>query len=297
MTKKRNVLEKSKTVSMVSDMNISSMVVTGAGSGLGRSISLVFARAGCVVGAADINLATAEETVRLIKEAGGNALAFHVDVSDPVSVEKMATYFYQEWGRVDLMVNNAGIANVGLVGEVTPDDWKQIIDINQLGMIYGCHTFIPRMKKQGGGHIVNVASAGGLICLPQMSPYNVSKAAVIALSETLKQELASFNIHITVLCPSFFKTNLTDEMKYTDKFQLEFTGAAFNNARITSDMVAESLLKAVRKRKLYCIPQFPAKSLWFLKRMMPSVYHGGMALVYRSGGERLALWLAKKGLV
>ena len=272
------------------------MVVTGAGSGLGRSISLVFAREGWIVGVSDINLEAAAETVRLIKEAGGGALACYVDVSDPASIEKMAAYYYEEWGGVDLLVNNAGIANVGMCGGVTPDDWKQVIEINQLGMIYGCHSFIPRMKEQGGGHIVNVSSAGGFVCLPQMAPYNTSKAAVVALSETLKSELAPFNIDITVLCPTFFKTNLIHGMKYTDDFQLEYTEAAFNNTRITSDMVAESLLKAVRKRKLYCIPQFTGKSLWFLKRLCPSGYHKCLALLYKNGGEKMLLWLAKKGL-
>ena len=123
------------------------MVVTGAGSGLGRSISLVFAREGWVVGAADINLETAEETVRLVKETGGNALSCFVDVVDHTSVEKITEYYYEKWGTVDLLVNNAGIANVGMCGDVTPDAWKQIIEINQLGMIYGCHNFIPRMKE------------------------------------------------------------------------------------------------------------------------------------------------------
>ena len=106
----------------------------------------------------------------------GDALSLYVDVSDPDSVEKMAAYFYEEWGVVDLLVNNAGIANVGMCGQVKPDDWKQVIDINHLGMIYGCPSFIPRMKEQGYGHIVNVASVEGLICLSQISPYNVTKA-------------------------------------------------------------------------------------------------------------------------
>jgi len=274
------------------------VVITGAASGLGRSLALVLARKGCRIGIADINMDGAEETLKMVKGGGGDGETFKLDVSKPEEVEAMAAHFFETWGSVDLLVNNAGVAVTGFVGDIPLEDWEWIIGINFWGMLYGCHYFIPRMKAQGGGHILNVASAAGLLCMMEMAPYNTAKAGIISLSETLKWELAPDNIGVTVLCPMFFDTHLLDEMRFTDDFEHEFARTTFDHARMTSGEVAEAAVKAVEKGRLYCLPQTTGKFFWVIKRISPSFFSGLMAFVNQHPMARpLYLWLARKGLL
>jgi len=154
------------------------------------------------------------------------------------------------------------------------------------------------MKAQGGGHILNTASAGGLLCMQEMAPYNTSKAGVVALSETLRSELSPYGIGVTVACPMFFNTHLLDEMRYTDEFQAEFAKATFANARMSADEVARAVVRAVERRKLYAVPQASGKVLWGIKRVSPGFFFGFMAFLNRTGvGRRLFMWMAGKGLL
>jgi len=274
------------------------VVITGAASGLGRALALALARKGCRIGIVDINLEGAEETLRMVERAGGSGEIYELDVRVVKDWEAMADHFFRSWGGVDVLINNAGVVVVGDVGDVPIEDWEWIFSINFWGMVYGCHTFIPRMKTQGGGHIVNVASANGLMCLLEMAPYNTTKAAVIALSETLRSELAPFKIGVTAVCPMFFNTHLLDDMRYTDEFWSEATHTAFEYARMTADEVALSVVKAVERRKLYAVPQTTGKVFWMIKRMNPGLFHGSLAFLNRTGaGRRLFVWMAHKGLV
>lgn len=274
------------------------IVVTGAASGLGRALALALARRGCRVAAADINLDGARETLEKVQEEGGTGEAYRLDVTRPGEVEAMAEHFFKSWGGIDLLVNNAGIAVVGLVGRVALEDWRRVLDVNFWGMVYGCHSFIPRMKAQGGGHILNVASAAGLLSMMEMAPYNTSKAAVVSLSETLRVELAPHRIGVTVLCPMFFKTGLLDTMTYTEEFEREFSHACFDHGRMTAEQVAEAAIRAVEKDRLYCVPQLSGRALWFHKRICPSLHYGQMAFFHRRNWVRpLLLWLGRRGLL
>ena len=274
------------------------VVITGAASGLGRELSLALARKGCRIGIVDINLEGAEETLRMVESAGGSGEVYELDVRVVKDWEAMADHFFSSWGGVDVLVNNAGVVSLGHVGDIPIEDWEWIFSINFWGMLYGCHTFIPRMKEQGGGHIVNVASAGGLISLPELGPYNTTKAAVVSLSETLRSELASSKIGVTVVCPVFFKTNLLDDMRCTDEFQFEFSHATFEHARMAADEVAQAVVRAVERRQLYVVPQVPGKLFWLIKRMNPGLFYGSLAFLNRIGvGRSLFMWLVRKGLM
>lgn len=270
-------------------------VITGAASGLGRSLSTTLAGEGWKIGIVDIDDAGAAETLELVKRAGGSGETFHADVSDPGSVKAFADHFFDAWGGVDLLVNNAGVASAGIVGDIPLEDWNWIFDISFWGMLYGCHEFVPRMKAQRGGHIVNIASAAGLISLTDMGPYNAAKAAVISLSETLRMELAQDRIGITVACPMFFKTNLLVDMRYTDEWEREWAQSTFDNARMTSDEVARRIISAAKKDRLYVIPQLSGRIFWLLKRLMPETNYRIYRLLNRGGllkpvANRLARW-------
>ncbi|MDI6830241.1 MAG: SDR family NAD(P)-dependent oxidoreductase [Actinomycetota bacterium] len=274
------------------------VVITGAASGLGRAMAVALGRRGCRVGVVDIDLEGAEETLKKVNEVGGSGEVYELDVRVAVDWGAMAEHFFSSWGGVDLLVNNAGVVSTGYVGDIPLEDWEWIFSVNFWGMLYGCHFFLPRMKRQGHGHILNVASAAGIFNLLEMSPYNATKAAVISLTETLKGELSPEGIGVTVLCPMFFNTNLLSTMRYTDEFEPEFARTTFEHARMTADEVAEAAIRAVERGKLYCIPQLSGRLYWLLKRLNPSVFQGAVAFGNRyPRGKKLFMWMARKGLL
>ncbi|MCX5880381.1 MAG: SDR family NAD(P)-dependent oxidoreductase, partial [Deltaproteobacteria bacterium] len=259
--------------------------------------SLEFAKLGWKIGIVDINNAGSEQTLKMVEQAGGKGEVFQTDVTDPNAVKAMADHFFSTWRGVDILINNAGIAIGGTVGDVPLEHWKAIVDINFWGMLYGCHEFIPKMKAQGGGHIMNVASAAGLLNLIIMSPYSVTKAAVISLSETLRMEAAPDNIHITVACPMFFNTGLLDDMKTTDPWIGEVAKTAFQVGH-SADKIAKKLIRAVEKDKLYVVPMVYGKMLWLNKRLTPNLYYNLSAWLNRHGLLKpLYLKLARWGVL
>jgi NAD(P)-dependent dehydrogenase (short-subunit alcohol dehydrogenase family) len=244
--------------------------VTGAGSGLGRAFAEQLARRKAKVLVSDIDLTGAEETARRVREAGGEADVQRCDVRDPAQVEALAARMDERWGGSDLVVNNAGVAVAGRVGDVAIDDWRWIVDINLLGVAYGCTAFVPRFRKQGRGYVVNIASAAGLVSIPQMGPYNATKAAVVALSESMNAELRGDGVHVTVVCPTFFVTNIIRDSRGTAE-QLDKDNAAtrMTRSKIQAPDVAEAALRAVAKNDLYCVPMADGLWGWRLKRSFP----------------------------
>ena len=122
------------------------VVITGAASGLGRALTLALARKGCRIGVVDINVEGAQETLRMVERAGGSGDIYELDVAQPDKVEAMAEHFFSSWGGVELLVNNAGVVVTGCVGDIRLEDWDWLFGVNFWGLLYGCHSFIPRMK-------------------------------------------------------------------------------------------------------------------------------------------------------
>ncbi len=249
-------------------------VVTGGAGGLGRAFCLALAKRNAKVLVADRDLAGAEDTVKQIAALGGEGFAVQCDVSKQVEVEQLAVIAEQRFGGTDLLVNNAGVAVSGPMGEIPMKDWEWIVGINQWGVIYGCHAFTPRFKAQGHGHILNVASAAGLLSAPEMAPYNVTKAAVVALSETLFGELSSFGIGVTVLCPTFFQTNIMTSSrseKLTPGLD-KVVAQRMSASKIQADDVARIALAACDRNQLFVVPMPDGKWLWRIKRLAPETY-------------------------
>ncbi len=258
-------------------------VVTGGGSGLGRAICLELARRKARILVADVHTERAGETVALIAQAGGEAHALHCDVREVGDIEKLAAFMEKTWGGTDILVNNAGVACAGRVGEASLEDWKWIVDINLWGPVHGCHVFLPMMKKQGRGWILNVASAAGIASIPEMASYNVTKAGVVSLSETLFSEVAKDNINISVLCPTFFKTNLLETMRAPEARQINMAKGFFARSKSTAEQVASEGLDALEKGRLYVIPQADGKLMWRLKRLNPQFYFNQIVKQYKGG--------------
>lgn len=247
-------------------------VITGGGSGLGRALALrLAARKGRML-IADVNTSRAEETARLVGDRGGEAHALRCDVSRTEDWEQLANRSDELFGGTDLLVNNAGVAAAGAVGDFAIEDWEWIMRINLWGVILGCHTFAPRMKAKRRGAILNVASSAGIASFPEMGAYNVTKAGVISLSETLDAELASFGVTVSVLCPTFFKTNLLETIRVAKEEQRTLAGAMFERSTMTADEVAEAGLRGLERGQLIVIPQADGNVVWRAKRLAPALY-------------------------
>ncbi|MBX3250121.1 MAG: SDR family NAD(P)-dependent oxidoreductase [Myxococcales bacterium] len=258
-------------------------VITGGGSGLGRALALALARRGGRVMIADLHEERAVETAELVAREGGEAWVRRCDVGEAAEVEALAAACEQAWGRIDLVVNNAGVAVAGVVGEVSLADWEFALRVNLWGVAHGCHAFAPRLRRQGSGHILNVASAAGIATLPEMAPYNVGKAGVIALSETLEAELAPAGVGVSVLCPTFFPTNLMESFRSPDERQRRRAEAFFRKARATADGVAERALVGVERSELLILPQSDARLVWRSKRLAPRTYRATVRVAERFG--------------
>lgn len=248
-------------------------VVTGAGSGIGREFALELAKRHARVVCSDINEANAQDTAAQVLAAGGDAIAVRCDVSssdDVQALQKTATQWLEQ--TPTLLINNAGIGAGGdTVGATSLADWEKTLGINLWGVIYGCHHFLPAMRAAGHGGIINVASAAGFAAGPRMAAYNVSKAGVMSLSETLAAELTGSGLRVTVLCPTFVRTNIFGGELIEDS-------AASSAAKLASLVgmspakVARMTLDAHDKGHLYVVPQWDARAIWWGKRLAPAVH-------------------------
>jgi len=247
-------------------------VVTGAAGGLGRALCRELARRGGRVIFADIDLDAVRATAAEFGFPENHAVA--CDVADLAAVESLAETADRLLGGVDLVVNNAGVAAGGRVGEVPIEDWRWALDVNLWGVIHGCHVFVPRFRAQGSGHVLNVASTAGLIASPMLGPYNVSKSGVVALSETLYGELTLEGIGVSVLCPTFFKTNIADSARMTgDRAMLNVVRNLMSAAKIQADDVARIAIDAVQRDQLYVLPHRDGRMMWRFKRLFPAAFH------------------------
>ncbi len=248
-------------------------IVTGGGSGLGRAFCNELGALGAKIVVVDVSLEGAEETASLIRDRGGEALVLHGDVASLGRIEEIVREAERWFGDVDLMINNAGVAVGGKFEAISIEDWRWIVDINLWGVIYGCHVVVPKMIERGRGYVINVASAAGLMSFPEMSPYNVTKAGVVALTETIHAELDGTGVHTTVLCPTFFRTNIAESGRGTDDPKVkDLVHKMMDRSRVQAPDVARAALAAVAKNRLYAVPMMDGQVMWRVKRTAPSAF-------------------------
>jgi NAD(P)-dependent dehydrogenase (short-subunit alcohol dehydrogenase family) len=176
-------------------------VVTGGGAGIGRGLCLGFAAEGMNVVVVDREADRAAEVAAEIEAAGGQALAQSTDVRDAAAVEALKDAVLARFGSVGVVCNNAGVVQFGPVAEAPQDDWAWVFDINVTGVMNVIRSFVPVMKAKGEGHIVNTASLSGIFAVPGLGVYTASKYAVMGISETLRMELKTDGVGVSVLCP------------------------------------------------------------------------------------------------
>lgn len=261
-------------------------VVTGAGTGIGAAFATELARRGSRVVCSDINEVAAAKTATTISDQGGEAVAIACDVTQFDDVRELAAQS-ESWfgGAPTLVINNAGVGSGGAsIGELSLDDWQWVLGINLWGPIHGCHVFAPILQSAEPSNIprgiINVASAAAFGALPGMAAYNVSKAGVLSLSETLAAELSCSSVKVTVLCPTLVKTEILE----SGRIGAETTQLATKLMRWTGfspARVARICLDTHDRGELYCMPQLEAKFGWNIKRLIPGTYTRGMGLVSR----------------
>ncbi len=244
-------------------------VVTGGASGIGFAMAERFAREGAKIVIADIERQALDGAVLKLEEAGADATGVVCDVSKLNSVQALLDATLAAYGKVNILCNNAGIQVAGPTWQMTPGQWEWILGVNLWGVIHGVHVFVPRMLEQGDAcHIVNTSSMSGLLSVPMMSAYQVTKHAVVTLSETLSQELEqqSGKIGVSVLCPAFVQTNLheaernrPDELKDQGTITADLENVLKSSVKqlVTggkpAPVIADAVLGAIQNGELYVL--------------------------------------------
>ncbi len=246
-------------------------LVTGGGSGLGRAFCRRLALDGWHVACADVRQPSAEQTIADLQAAGGSGQVEPLDVADADAWRTLRDKLRREWPRLDLLVNNAGICASGEIGDAPLEDFHRVLDVNLRGLLYGCHTMAPWLKETApGGQIVNISSIAGMLSAPAMGAYNISKAGVVSLSETLYAELRPVGVGVTVVLPGFFPSELVSRGQFTAQMHRTIAEQHTKKTQLTAERVVESTLLAVKRGKLYVVVGRRARWLWRLKRLAPT---------------------------
>lgn len=250
---------------------MNTIVITGAASGLGRALAHLYAAKGYQVVVADIDEVAGQEVVTELNKQT-TAHFFRCDVSDKDSLDDLAEFVITTCGSCQILINNAGIASSGNLVQTDDDEWQRLLNINLMSCVNSCKSFMELLKlsasEQSPATIVNIASLAAFGLLGGMMSYNVSKAAVVAFSESLRCELASDNIHVATACPSFFKTNLTSSMITSDKETISRVERWMEKSQLTAQSVASDIYRGVENKELIIFSDKPVLRLYKIYRFI-----------------------------
>lgn len=246
------------------------VVISGAGAGLGAAMAQAFADDGYRVVVTDQHAERAEAVAGAL--SGEGHWACGLDVTDSEQWAALDSAVGERYGRIDVLINNAGVATGGMLGETPLDDWQWVLDIDLMGVVRGCHQFVGRFRSQGYGHIVNVASFAGLAGAPAIASYGTAKAGVVALSEMLRAELAPAGVEVSVLCPAFVKTQLTETMRAPDDDYARRVQRWMAKSGVSAADVAAIVLGAVKRPKFMLLTHRDTRWMHRLKRFFPELY-------------------------
>ncbi|WP_332641828.1 SDR family NAD(P)-dependent oxidoreductase [Aeromicrobium sp.] len=249
----------------------SRVLITGGASGLGLALVLQLVERGARVLATDVH----EEIPESLRGLEGVSY-LTLNVTQDVDWAKARDWVTETWDGLDYLFNNAGVAAGGRIELSEMDQWQWIVDINLLGVARGCRTFTPLMKEQGSGHIINTASAAGLIHPPRMTEYVAVKAGVVAISESLFHELKPYGVKVSVICPTFFKTNLTESLRGKDEQANKSAAKLIDKAKLSADTIAARVISGIEKDRHIILTDREGKVAYAAKRFARPLYYSMM---------------------
>lgn len=269
------------------------VALTGAGSGIGRSLALLLAAEGCPLALADNNMAGLDETRRLLMESFPGesmpAVSLHqLDVANQQAVYDWADDVVDEHGVVDIVINNAGVTSVGSIEETSVEDFNWVFDIVFYGVLYGTKAFLPYLRTRPEANIVNISSVNGFFPFPNNGPYNCAKHAVKALNQTLQQELSGSAVRITSVHPGGIKTNIANSSRYVGLSGDEQAHASlkerFNSmASTTPEKAASVIINGIKKDKQRLLVGLDAYVMDVLCRLFPQGFSNRVGKLARAG--------------
>jgi short-subunit dehydrogenase len=256
-------------------------VITGAASGIGRALAQHLAQRGAELALVDLNASALAETAASVAATGLPVNTHLVDVADAVRMEALEEEVVAQHGRVELLVNNAGVSVTGTFEEQSLDDWHWIVGVNFWGVVHGCKAFLPHLRQRPEGHLVNVSSVFGLIGLPTQSSYCATKFAVRGFSEALWAELADSRIGVTVVHPGGVDTNIVRASRTADPDAKAQMIERFERSAVAPEVVAEQIARGVERGALRVRVCRETYAVDWAKRLFPSGVHRLVRAGYR----------------
>lgn len=264
-------------------------VITGAASGIGRSLAIGLAKEGMNLFLSDIHMERLEKVKEEIEALGYKVYTTRCDVTKYEDFVKLADIVRDKLGKIDMLINNAGIGSGAYAETMEFEDWKRVLDVNLWSIIYSIKVFLPIMLEQGYGHFINTGSGAGIVGQPVHIDYVASKFAVVGISEALFSEIRDKGIHVSVICPTIIKSNImersevkippglmnivneADFLEKEAKFKEEFW-KEYSKKGLTPDKAAKKYIKGIKKQKLYIFDKRILRVAMFIKAAFPSVY-------------------------
>jgi len=254
---------------MAKDLSGKVAIITGGASGIGKALAEELGARGCHLVLADNNGSLLEETATALRASGAQVDAKAVDVRDATRVQQVVEGAFRELGRIDYLFNNAGVNLCAELRDTTLDDWNLLIDVNLRGVVHGVHAAYPIMREQGFGHIVNVASAAGLIPAAAEGAYSATKHAVVGLSSALQIEAAAFGVNVSVVCPGVIDTAIFGSTKYV-KLDPGVIQAIAPEKPMPPRKAARRILRGMERNRFFIVITATAHLMWRLHRYAPS---------------------------
>ncbi len=247
-------------------------VVTGGAAGLGRELCEELGRRGATVVAVDVDQEGAEAVCQVIRARGGRALSAYLDVTIYENAQRIVKDVVKKYGRLDLIFNNAGTALHGEARDLSVEQWRTMMDVNLMGVIYGATSAYGVMVDQGGGQIVNIGSLAGLIPVPKEIPYCTSKWAVVGFTNALRLEGAGLGVKVNLVCPGIMRTAIHQTVSYVNVDQQKLVRPPTKHF-VSPEKAARIILDRVAKNQAIIIFPFYAHLVWWLYRFNPAIFN------------------------
>ena len=271
LLKKEQVMNESRAIQ---GETVKRILITGAASGLGLNLAKKYASEGWSVCLADIQDKEGVKIASQLSEEHGNDCFYqHLDITCDAQWQELVAIISERWQGLDALINNAGVGATGDIDTFPLKDFQWAVDINLMGAVKGCYVCVP-LLKESKGLLINVASMTGLLHMGNMSAYNVSKAGMVALSEGLLSELDPYGVKVSVVCPSFFQSNLAKNMRSDNPDAAKIAAKLHAGTGITAEGIAETIYEDSLKGKhtILAGTRLSDRTIWRLKRYLPSMY-------------------------